>query len=217
MSAKGGSAFGGKKNLFVLALGLIVLAACAGQPVAEKKGEKISGSIEDLLAKNKNLKCELLAKDGGEILAGTTYISGTKARSDFKTKMEGKTVNGHMISDGTWVYSWMDELPQQAMKIKVDTMQSPDMKGNEQAQASGVGNYEDKMDYDCYNWSKDDSLLTPPSDVNFIDYSKMLEAVQGLDKVNPGVQADKTVMCAACANITDATAKAGCLKQLGCQ
>lgn len=209
-----------KKNLFALALGLIILTACGGQPVAEKKGEKITGSIDDLLAKNKNLKCELIVKDGGELLAGTTYISGTKARSDFKTKMDGQTVNGHMISDGTWVYSWMDELPQQAMKIKVDAMQSPEVKDNEQA--VGVANYEDKMDYDCYSWSKDDSMLTPPSDVKFTDYSEMLNALQGLNN-NPGIIApgldssDKSQLCGACASITDAAGKAACLKQLGCK
>ena len=213
-----------KKNLFVLALGLIILSACGGQPVAEKKGEKISGSIEDLIARNKNLKCELMVNNGADIISGTTYISGKQARSDYKTKMDAQTVNGHMINDGTWLYTWMDEFPEQAMKIKLDSMESASLLGNQQAEDSGLGNYEDKMDYDCYNWSKDDSLLTPPKGINFIDYTSMMESAAGMmnglgtgNDIPDLNNDDKSSLCGACDSVTDATAKTMCKQRLGCK
>ena len=216
-----------KKIFLLAAAAMLLLAGCGAQ---KPQGEKLSGSIEDLMAKNKNMRCELMAKDGENVMSGTTYISGTKARSDYQMKMGEQTVTSHMISDGTWMYSWTEEYPNQAVKMKIEDLESDELAEQEDVQSAGIENYEQKFDYDCYNWAIDNSVFTPPSNVNFVDYTEMIKSFQNMfgnlpdeSAVNDGanmpnlINTDKASLCGACDAIPDAAAKADCKAQLGCK
>jgi hypothetical protein len=210
-----------KKLLVLLFFGALVLAGC-GSKGDQTNAEKISGSIEDLMSKKKNIRCELSVKSGDDVVSGTTYISGTKARSDYKSKMGEQTVTSHMISDGTWLYTWTEEYPDQAIKMNIKDMEA--VSGEAEAQKAGLENYQENFDYNCYGWVKNDAVFTPPSNIKFIDYSEMMKSLQGL-LGNPGVgddgpgvgNADSGSMCAVCDSVPDASAKDSCRKSLGCK
>lgn len=209
-----------KKILVLLCLGVLVLVGCGSKvdQTKQPQSEKISGSIEDLMSRNRNIRCELVVKSGDDVMSGTTYISGTRARSDYKSKMGEQTVTSHMISDGTWLYTWSEEYPDQAIKMNIKDMEA--VSGEAEAQEAGIENYQENFDYDCYNWVKNDSVFTPPSNLKFIDYSEMMKSLQGL-MGNTGANADSTPgagsMCGVCDQISDASAKSMCQQRLGCK
>jgi len=214
-----------KKLLFLGLVGVLVLNGC-GQQAAEDQAQQISGSIEDLIGQNKTFKCELVAQNEDNIMAGTTYIADQMARSDFQVAMsENQTITSHMINDGTWMYTWSDEYPQQAMKIKLDTMQSEQFEAEEvqgQAQNYGLNNYEAQLDYKCYNWTKDSQMFIPPAEINFMDFSQMLEqAQQFMGSMDLGEQTmtedyDPAYLCNKCDEIADAQSRQMCRQSLGC-
>jgi hypothetical protein len=218
-----------KKFVLFLSLVLLVLAlsACGAakkevnQPAtgsAKETAQPFSGSVMDLLKLGKSTKCVLEAKNGVDITSGTTYISGNKARSDYQASViEGETMSGYYISDGTWMYTWNDNYKEQAIKFKIDQMPTADT----QAQKDSVktSDLQDKMDYKCYPWSADQSMFTPPADLNFVDYTQMMQNAQNtLQNLNTGAgTTGDSSLCAACNNITDASAKTTCKQKLGCK
>ncbi len=214
------------KKILVLFIAIIFLTAGCMQQADEKQKKEpkqISGSIEDLLAQDTDLRCELVAKQKGNIVSGTTYIADNQARSNFQVKTaEGQIMTSHMINDGTWLYTWSDEFPGQAVKIKLETMETDQFDSEEaknQAQEHGMGNYETEFDYKCYEWDKDPSLFTPPVNVDFIDFSQIMAETQ---KMLEGFQADQQMpdkedLCAQCEAISDAQAREMCKQRLGCQ
>ena len=211
------------KKIFIGALLLaiaITLAACgATKGVVQKadQGQAFNGSVQDLINLGKSTKCVLQAKEGESIISGTTYISGNKARSDFQTTGAGQAaMTGHFISDGTWMYSWSDTAKNQAVKFKMDELQKPEFKS--QADTNGADNYEDKMDYKCYPWSADQSFFAPPTDINFTDYTQMMNQLQQQTQgLNANLPAGNSAMCAQCDKITEAQAKVQCKQSLGCK
>jgi len=208
-----------KKILFLLLALVLVLGGCGAKPgeVKQAKPEKLTGSIDQLMAKNKNLKCDLIAKADALISSGTTFISGGKARIDFKTKMGEVIVTSHMINDGTWLYTWTEEYPNQSFKMKLDSL--PKETNLNTNAAAGVEDYNAQFDYNCYSWVKDNAMFTPPANVNFQDYTKMMQSLQGLGNTGAGgvPNLDSSTLCASCNSISDAATKALCKQQLGCK
>ena len=205
-----------KKIVFVLCLALL-LAGCGNKGVQPStQGEPVSGSIEDLIKLGKNYRCELQFKDGDQIMSGTTYLSGSSARSDYQMKSGNQTQNGHAIMTGTTMYSWIDEMPSQAIKFnQADLAQ---FQGQAEETSPSASNYSEKYDYKCYTWTPDQSKFTPPAGINFIDYSAMLKQLQGqLQNLNVNAPKADTNMCSSCDSISDASTKAMCKQQLGCK
>lgn len=210
-----------KKILIFIPVLALLLAGC-GQS-AQPKAESFSGSVADLLARNKSAKCDLVAQQGENIISGTTYVSGTKARSDYQMKgANNQNMNSHMINDGTWMYTWSDDASGQAMKIKLDTLNSDQFNSSgaqNQAQDSGLEEYQSDMNYQCYNWATDASLFVPPADLNFIDFSQIMEdAFRSLPATPTGQNSGlPDNLCSQCDALPNAQAKSSCQQSLGCQ
>lgn len=205
-----------KKIIFVLCLALL-LAGCGNKGAQPStQGEPVSGSIEDLIKLGKNYRCELQFKEGDQIMSGTTYLSGSLARSDYQMKSGNQIINGHTIMAGQWIYSWIDEMPNQAIKFNQDDLKQ--FQGQAEEISPSVSSYETKYDYKCYTWVPDQSKFTPPAGINFTDYSAMLKQLQGqLQNLNVNVPKANTNLCSSCDSISDANAKAMCKQQLGCK
>jgi len=140
----------------------------------EEPGNKqsVSGSFLDLIKLNKALKCTYSTEQEGTKVTGTTYVSGSKMRSDSEvvTSAAG-TITSHMISDGTWIYSWGSAQPQ-GIKMKVPATQPQDGTSPDKG-VNGSGGYKDlqqQYSYNCENWSVDASKFDVPADITFMEF-----------------------------------------------
>jgi len=212
-----------KKSFLVILplLAILLLATGCGKqtagPAEENKpaGEALSGSIADLLAKGRSIRCDLVAKDDSTITSGTTYVANGKFRSDYKMKVAGSAdILAYSLSDGTWLYSWNDIYRDQAAKFKMADLNQEGTKT--EAEEEGTENYNAKFDYKCFDWPTDESVFVPPTGITFKDFSAILKQAQQQGSAAAGNTVDKSTMCKSCDALQSQQAKDGCRKSLGC-
>ncbi len=170
----------------------------------------ITGTVLDLIRSGKNMKCTFsYDDDDAGSTQGTTYVSGQKMRGDYAVvTSKNETIESHMISDGTWMYTWGSALPQ-GMKMKMDTFSADETSAQDaQAVNQNIKELQNKVDYKCQGWSVDNSKFELPSEIEFTDYSEFL------DKLKSSMPAKGN--CSACDMIEDESAKTQCQKALGC-
>ena len=179
------------------------------QQAVEQAGESLTrGSIKSLLGANKNITCKINPSENDE---GTIYVTGSKMRGDFSTRVEGKGMMSHMIQDGEYAYMWLDE-DAKGTKMKLDFNQPVPSVPAGSSVRSQAENLDEEVDMNCSNWSPDNSKFNVPGDVEFTDLSEMLKNSMMQNKT--GTTAPK-MDASVCNQIEDATAKAQCLKALG--
>ncbi|MDD3486990.1 MAG: hypothetical protein PHF35_01255 [Candidatus Moranbacteria bacterium] len=213
-----------------LALGVVFLAGCGAknQPasnseqsaenqnktVDQNQGNKFSGSMKDLLAKGGSLKCAYSNSDGKFSSSGTTYVADGKIRSDVTSQAgDSSQTTAHVIIADGWMYSW-NEGNASGMKINIEEAQNMPSSGENSpgapAPAPAENQLDEKMDFDCESWKADDSMFSVPTEVDFVDQSKIME-----DMKNKAQQQMPAISCEMCDSIPDAGAKAQC--QAACQ
>lgn len=104
------------------------------------------------------------------------WIKGNKERIE-TTSTEGTAVT---IFDGKTMYSWAKG---QNQGVMMDMEDIADLSGQTQAQTEtkSVEDWnKDAVDVTCNEESISDSLLTPPSNVNFMDMGEMLANLQNM-------------------------------------
>lgn len=175
------------------------------------KGEPSSmKSLKDLLTAGTSQKCTFSEDKGTTSVNGTTYISGGKIRSDYGSTASGVTTNGHMITDGKTSYVWMDGQSTGYMMAipspSTDNNSGDTSSSNSGSSASQGIDPNKQMNYSCSGWSADASLFTPPANVKFSDFSKMMAAPSG---------SANSQQCAACNSLTG-DSKTQCLAVLHC-
>ena len=183
----------------------------------QSKGQKVKGSLFDMMKLNKNMMCSYTSKDdeGNTIFTAEMFLSGKKIRSNVKmTDNEEKTIESFMVSDGEWFYIWSNA-SDKGTKFKIDEMEkslqdaTKDVK-DQTTKNPDLNKVAEKFDYSCDSWIPDTSKFTVPSNVTFIDMQETL------DKLKEQLGGFKEAGCNACNIIQDASAKAECLKNLGC-
>ncbi len=177
-------------NLILAAIGLIIIVA-AGIFVLSKKSTKAPqqaattiqaspqesqnrGSLKSLLAKGKDLSCAFTSNQGKT--KGMVFISGKKMVGDFTTtESDNKQVESHMIQDDQYSYFWSSAAVQ-GTKIKISTIEqvTPSPTASSQTQNQGVDINQD-VDYQCSDWTVDNSKFVPPSNVTFMDVSALMQ------------------------------------------
>lgn len=120
-------------------------------------------SLKKLLALGQSQKCTFSSEEAGTSSKGTFYVSDGKSRGDFDVTTEGQTIASHMIYDGSTSWMWMDGQTT-GFKMKVDENQS------NTASAQSV-DPDKEYKFDCESWRADSSAFTPPSNVQFSDFS----------------------------------------------
>jgi len=167
-------------------------------------------SLKELMAAGVTQKCTFTKNENCNSNTVTVYIDNGKIRGDIDSVTADKTVNSHMIVQGTTTYFWM-EGQKTGFKIALNT--NPQATGQPQAQNTGV-NPDEKVDYNCTSWSADQSMFTLPTDVIFSDFGK--KVIPSLTVPKAGSKTpDTTDKCAAC-NYLTGDAKAQCLTALNC-
>lgn len=168
-------------------------------------------SLKDLLSAGIAQKCTFSTTDESGTSEGVTYVSGGKVRADFSSTVEGKVVKSHMISDGKTNYIWTDG-EKTGFKMTVEqtsTTESDVPSSSTDTSVSSQVDLNEKADYKCSAWIADDSLFTPPSDVEFQDFSDIF-------KPQPSTSAGSgTSQCAYCSSLSGED-KTQCLTALNC-
>lgn len=172
-------------------------------------------SMKDLVKLGKNYTCTYVqAEQDGISTQGTVYVQGEKNfRGDF-TMMEkgGKKQMSHMIGTETVSYMWADG-ERQGMMIRLDKDDEDvfaDDADDESEDEDDFGFDEDEdVKMNCKKWSPDQSVFTPPKNVEFIDFAAQME---GMMKMQGGDGSQ----CGVCDMAGTEEEKAECKKALGC-
>lgn len=145
-------------------------------PETETQTETSTGtkSLRDLLSANIAQKCTYTITNESDQNEGVTYVANGKVRADFSVAENGKTTQTHMISDGKTSWIWTDgETTGFKMTVEKTEPQSGTESAPETSFQAGV-NWDEKLDYKCSAWITDGSFFTPPVNVNFTDFSELL-------------------------------------------
>lgn len=174
------------------------------------KEVEVKGSILDLVKKGIPLSCNFEYVGEDNQTRGVTYVNGDKVRGDFFTSTSEGTMEGHMISDGEYVYTWSSEMPQ-GVKMKIDEFEKDtDLESNEIATQDGQAEaLKGDYDYKCLPWSPDSNVFEVPTDIQFTNISEMMNSVkQNIPNTNN--------LCTSCERLQDAASIVECKKALNC-
>jgi hypothetical protein len=120
-------------------------------------------SLKDLLALGIAQKCSFTSNGN----SGSVYLSSGKMRGDFSVTQAGKTMMSHMISDNNTYYVWTDGQTQ-GFKMSYNVQSSAP-----QPYANQSVDVNQKNNYSCSPGVVDSAEFTPPTSVNFMDYSSI--------------------------------------------
>jgi hypothetical protein len=178
------------------------------QPQTVKRNA-VRGTILSLLDGGQSVSCTVTLPDNKG--AGTFYVASSKKfAGDITSKgTDGKDIETHMVSDGTYVYIWSAAMP---MGIKMNLSAAKNAANN--AQTNQAINMNQNVDMQCGSWSVDDSKFTVPSDVKFSDFSNLLPQGQGAPKtVAPSVPGAQTGS-SPCDQVPAGPARTACLNAM---
>lgn len=207
---------------------VIVAAAVAGYYfIGQGSGSTVlstigNTSLRSLLAGVSPQKCTF---DNGQSI-GTIYVANGKMRGDFESKTETVTAKSHMVISNSISYVWLDGM-KQGYRMAFDDM----AKGNS-TQGQGI-DADAKVATKCESWQANETVFTLPTDVTFNEVgmppaqtnttpaqgaSTGAGASAGANASGkvPSAQDYMAQQCAACAAVTDPSAKAQCMAVFDC-
>jgi hypothetical protein len=143
------------------------VATDASSSDARYKSEfKENTSLLSILNAGGSYQCTFAIDVANSKSTGTVYIANKKMAGDFESVVPqvNMTIKSHMVSDGDYMYTWSDMMPQ-GVKIKID----PNATNVKTPEASGASSfdYNQNLDYDCKAWSADTSKFIPPANITF--------------------------------------------------
>ena len=207
----------------------LILSGCLGKKAAEPAPvqnqvtepveEEVLGvrlmSINELMQEGRPLECTWVqAQDKGE-LDGLIHVDGKRFRNDVTidpgTESEIPPIESHVLSDGTWLYTWNSLQAGTGTKLELAKLEEVKVEGDTKKETV---NMEEKLDFSCRVWRADEALLTPPADVIFTDDTAKTNQMIKDNPIN--LDKAKAQMCALCAQAPTAEAKADCLKDVQC-
>jgi hypothetical protein len=207
-----------KKVLFlILVLGLVFsLSACSkkSDDLSLKGGsasdmESFSGSLRDLVARGKSLKCTYSVNDitGGQ-MTRTTYVSGKKSLTQSKLSGTGQDMESNILVDGDYMYLWSNMAPR-GSKMNMKKMEETKAKHGDQEDFSK--DYDEEYDYKCSSWKKDESKFQLPQGIEFMDLTALMTGTDESAEETSGAG------CSVCDMMPDEAQRNECLVGLGCE
>ncbi len=171
------------------------------QTVASTKSPSLEASITDLFTSGQSKTCTFDTKtDKGETM-GTVYVTKDMAKADFSMTDNGKSTKTHLIRNGDTFYIWGDSFP---TGIKM-TMDINDMASNMESTNYAAFNPNEKVSYSCKDWTADNSLFAPPTNLKFTDMSSLMPKTTGST-----IPTGSEMQTNPCASITNPAAKSAC-------
>jgi len=130
-------------------------------------------SIEELLTRNASLKCTYNVTDAGNVNTGTAYFAGGKNMyGEFTNTVNGTSSSAYVVRNGDTQYVWMKD---SNTGFKSDVSASTK---ETQQQMSQQFDPEQKYQFECVKWQKDESRFTPPASVTFTDLAAQTRQLQ---------------------------------------
>lgn len=154
---------------------LIFLSACGNKTATNVNIEEtFNGSMKDLLEKNNPVKCTFTLTEKNQTMIGMIFVSGDKKlRSDYDLIQDNQTIKSSMIIDGDWLYTWSNMMPQGIkMNIKdLEKLSDKDISVGGENWAA----WNKKIDFKCVKWSVDKNIMTPPANMQFLDWTEIVK------------------------------------------
>ncbi|OGK09292.1 hypothetical protein A2767_03590 [Candidatus Roizmanbacteria bacterium RIFCSPHIGHO2_01_FULL_35_10] len=134
-------------------------------------------SIKDALSKSLSLECTYKDEKGTE---STTQIKGGAIHVVAKTLTNGKEINSQIIMKDRKMYSWDEEtkkgfvfeIPDETLQT-TPSSQTPTGENKGESFLAEIEKYKDA----CKPAVVSDSLFTPPTDVEFQDFSSVFQNI----------------------------------------
>lgn len=143
----------------------------ATQQTQSQENQQSTGTsntnIRALLAKGENQKCTFSNADG----SGTMYFTSGKMAADFTVTSNGETRNGKMIIMNDQQYFW-ETSSNRGVKLAFTSSTSEQSSEQNTESSSGLDT-NTNFDFNCTSWQVDNSLFTPPTNVEFIDLQNL--------------------------------------------
>jgi hypothetical protein len=134
-------------------------------PIEKKLEKKIAFS--EFIKKGGSYKCTVQQGVGGVDTKGTTYINDGMVRGEYKSQMQGMSMDSVVIVRDGYTYSWSSMLPNRGFKTKMvestTTVADPSMAGSYSFNAEQIG------EYNCDTWVLDSTLFDLPSSTVFTE------------------------------------------------
>jgi hypothetical protein len=127
---------------------------------------KSSGTLGEIFTQGGNYTCEVNRDGDGNITEGVIYQAGEKTRFDLRVELaNGDATETHVIRDGTSMYTWLSG---QTAGVKTQITDTTPLIIQPQGGGSVIGENE-SFNWNCRAWLTDESVLTLPSDITFIE------------------------------------------------
>lgn len=183
--------------LLVIATTSLLLGGCLPKTNNPPSTSSLTNEAKELATAIQNGRpthC-LMTKDQDKLeywIQGKLFkMSSTTTTTDPQTQ-KTTTVNGHMINDEKYVYTW-DDSSSQGSKFALSEIANNDLNSDAANSDTKYQQYEPKLDdeagyaalkaegytINCEATSLSAQDFTPPSNINFIDPSAMMQQIQG--------------------------------------
>lgn len=134
-----------------------------------------TGTFESLLALGESVVCDIAYTDpeADTDAEGSVFVAGDDMRGDFMLTHDGEAFDSHMIKSDTMVYTWTESSRgTYAIKMTIDAEAEA---GSDDMGSEQPIEWDQNVTYDCRAWERDESMFTPPADIEFMDPSSMMQ------------------------------------------
>lgn len=179
---------------------------------ADKKTTE--GTLKSLLLSGKPQKCTYSAVTDSVSVTGVVYVANSNLRGDYFSASGEMKTGGHVIVSGQYSYVWTDN-SKQGFKVAVD-LQQEQLSGTSSADKvdSQTLDLSQKLNYSCQNWTVNESVFVPPSDITFSALTLPSASPSGITV--PATE-DGSSACLVCDSLPAGSTRDTCKTQLNCQ
>ena len=175
----------------------------------------VEGTIKDLIAKNVPLQCTFSHVDSEATTEGAVYLADSKIRGNFTTILNAKEpIESFVIQDSQYLYAWTSQ-EAKGTKIKLEDVEQEEAVEPETEAGQGAVGFNDlekqNINYSCKPWIVDNSLFTPPNNIEFLDLNQQMEQFEEMS------QEAEAVSCDLCDQLPTEEGQDQCRQSLNCQ
>jgi len=205
MSAKGGSALGGKKTIIIIVGILVIIIGgyfifSGGKSNNMKDLEKnLSGEqmgILSWLTSGKGVECEIDSLDGKIVIQAKNNKIRINGMGFVAPTADNQEDKGVYINDGEWIYMWNGK---EGTKMNIESMKrlsgEEDLSEDDYSWQDWAEGWEkDQFNYDCKEKNLSDDIFFAPGDVDFKNLTEMMENLGEMNKkLEENLDAGKTM------------------------